>query len=218
MNKPVTIIDYSAGNLKSIVNMLKFLNVDCEITSDIKKIENAQRIIFPGQGHFAQAMELLHDKKLVEPIKAVIEAGTPFLGICLGLQILFEESEEAPDVKGLGILKGKVKKFRHGKIPQIGWNRVFFNEELGIRNEEWSEKNSSFLIPNSSLIKKNDYFYFVNSYYVVPENEGIILAKTNYHIDFCSAIEHKNLCAVQFHPEKSSESGLGFFKRWLNIS
>lgn len=192
----ITIIDYEAGNLKSICNMLDFLNKKYQISSNPKEIEKAERIIFPGQGHFAQAMKNLENKSLIEPIKSAIVNNTKFLGICLGLQVLFEKSEEAPKINGLGIVKGEVKKFTQGKIPQIGWNKIK------------TTLNNSYL--------EDDYFYFVNSYYVSPKNESIISSICNYHIDFTASIEYKNLIAVQFHPEKSSEAGIKFFKKWLD--
>lgn len=192
----ITIIDYEAGNLKSICNMLDSLGEEYIISSDPKEIETAQRIIFPGQGHFEQAMKNLERKGLIEPIKKAIENNAHFLGICLGLQVLFEKSEEAQGINGLGIIKGKVKKFTQGKIPQIGWNKINTTE------------NNSYL--------EDDYFYFVNSYYVVPEDKNVISSTCNYHLDFCASIEYKNLVAVQFHPEKSSNAGVNFFKKWLN--
>ncbi len=194
--RTVTVIDYNAGNLKSILNMLEYLDCPYIVTSEAEDILNAERIIFPGQGHFAQAMQNLQSRGLIEPIKQVIEKGIPFLGICIGLQILFEESEEAPQVKGMGILKGKVKKFTKGKVPQIGWNKVETNL--------------------NDLFLTNNYFYFVNSYYVEPDENAVIAAKTVYYDNFCSAIQKENLYAVQFHPEKSSDAGLDFFRNWLN--
>lgn len=191
----ITIIDYEAGNLKSICNMLDFLGSQYIISSNPKEIEQSKQIIFPGQGHFAQAMKNLENKNLIEPIKIAIANNAKFLGICLGLQILFEKSDEAPDLKGLGIIKGGVKKFTQGKIPQIGWNKI---------------KTT----PNNSYLE-DDYFYFVNSYYVIPEDKNVISSICNYNIDFVASIEYKNLTAVQFHPEKSSETGIKFFKKWL---
>lgn len=191
----ITIIDYEAGNLKSICNMLDFLGEEYRISSDAKEIETSDRLIFPGQGHFAQAMKKLEDKKLIAPIKAAIKNDAKFLGICLGLQVLFETSEEAPEVKGLGIIKGEVKKFTQGKIPQIGWNKIS------------TTKNNSFL--------SDDYFYFVNSYYVVPADKKVISSTASYGIEFAASIEHKNLTAIQFHPEKSSDAGVKFFKNWV---
>lgn len=195
MNKTV-IVDYEAGNLRSVANMLTFLEVPFEITSDKDKIIKAERIIFPGQGHFGQAMNNLEKKGLVGAIRQACDKGIPFLGICIGLQILFEKSEEAQGVSGLGILDGEVKRFTVGKTPQIGWNKVI------------PTKNNSFI--------KEDYFYYVNSYYVQPKNTDIISAYTDYNGKFCAAVEKKNIAAVQFHPEKSSDAGLNFFKNWLN--
>ena len=195
MNKTV-IVDYNAGNLKSIANMLKYLDEDFLITSNPKDIKSAKRIIFPGQGHFKQAIENLDKKNLIEPIKDVVLSGTPFLGICLGLQILFEKSEEAPNCEGLSILKGEVKKFTTGKVPQIGWNKI------------QTTTNNDFL--------EDDFFYFVNSYYVEPKDRNVISSITNYNIDFCSSIQKENVTAVQFHPEKSSEAGMKFFKLWIS--
>ncbi len=195
MNK-VVIIDYGAGNIKSIGNMLSSFDIQYEITSDEKKILSADRLIFPGQGHFEQAMQKLKSKNVIEPIKSAISKGIPFLGICLGLQVLFEKSEEAPNAEGLSIFKGEVKKFQTGKTPQIGWNEIKTTD------------NNSFL--------EDDYFYFVNSYYVVPDDDKIISSTANYHIDFCSSVEYKNVVATQFHPEKSSKAGIKFFKKWIN--
>ncbi len=192
----ITIIDYEAGNLKSICNMLEFLGEKYQISSAPTEIEKAEQIIFPGQGHFSQAMKNLENKNLILPIKNAIENNAKFLGICLGLQVLFEKSEEAPDIKGLGIIKGEVKKFTKGKIPQIGWNKIN------------TTQNNSFL--------EDNYFYFVNSYYVVPENKNVISSTCNYNIEFASSIEYKNLVALQFHPEKSSDAGVNFFKKWVN--
>ena len=190
----ITIIDYDAGNLKSICNMLDFLQKEYKISSNPEEIESAQNIIFPGQGHFEQAMKNLDNKNLILPIKNAIQNGSKFLGICLGLQVLFEESEEAPNVRGLGIIKGKVKKFRSGKIPQIGWNKIKTTE------------NKSYL--------KDDYFYFVNSYYVEPKDQSVVSSYCDYEIEFAASIEYKNVTAVQFHPEKSSEVGIEFFRKW----
>ena len=195
MSNKIVIIDYGAGNVKSLGNMLEYLGRDYEITDEKEKILKAKKIIFPGQGHFEQAMNKLNDKNLPCTIKEAINNGADFLGICLGLQVLFEKSEEAPNVEGLGIFKGEVKKFQTGKIPQIGWNEIK------------TTKANTYL--------DDDYFYFVNSYYVVPEDKNIISSITNYHIDFCSSIQKDNVCAVQFHPEKSSEAGIKFFKKWL---
>lgn len=194
-NQKIAIIDYGAGNVKSIKNILEKLGVTPVLTDNPEIILNSDKIIFPGQGHFAQCMNKLQEKGLDEVIKSAISSGKHFLGICLGLQVLFEESEEAQGVKGLSIFKGKVKKFTKGNIPQVGWNKI------------------QVVSSNSALT--DDYFYFVNSYYVAPEDEKIISSKTEYYIDFCSSVKFKNISAVQFHPEKSAEAGISFFKNWL---
>ena len=191
----IVIIDYDAGNLKSIANMLSYIGAEFKISSAVTDIKNAKKIIFPGQGHFSQAVKNLEKKGLIDVIKTQISDGKPFLGICLGLQILFETSEEAPGVSGLRLVKGCVKRFSSGKVPQIGWNRIK------------TTQNNDFLT--------DDYFYFVNSYYVCPEDENIISSTADYHTAFCSSIQKDNLTAVQFHPEKSSNAGISFIKSWI---
>ena len=156
---------------------------------------SAEKIIFPGQGHFGQSMNVLKEQKLDFTIHRAVEKRIPFLGICVGLQILFDTSEEAPDAKGLGLLKGSVLKYPQGKTPQVGWNEI-----------KVTDKNT-FL--------HNYYFYFVNSYFVKPEDSSVISSTCNYHIDFCSSVEKENLSAVQFHPEKSGNAGLTVLKNWL---
>lgn len=190
------ITDYKAGNVKSISNMLDTFGIEYKISSDKDEILSADAIIFPGQGHFGQAMKKLEESNLKDTI---IEAATvkkiKFLGICLGLQILFEESEEAPNTKGLSVFKGKVKRFKSGKIPQIGWNNIL------------ATQNNDFL--------NDDFFYFVNSYYVEPEDKSIISSYCEYGIKFCASVQKDNITAVQFHPEKSAEAGKKFFEKWL---
>lgn len=176
--------------------MLDFLKEEYKVSSDPKEIEKSEKIIFPGQGHFAQSMKNLQDKGLDIAIKNAVKNNAKFLGICVGQQALFDYSDEAPGVKGLGIIKGSVKKYTSGKVPQIGWNQIK------------TTQNNSFL--------EDDYFYFVNSYYVCPEDESIISATSNYGVEFAAAVEYKNITAVQFHPEKSSDAGIKFFKKWLN--
>ena len=191
----ITILDYGAGNVRSIGNMLKFLGCDYKISDNIDEIKKAKALIFPGQGHFEQAIKNLENKNLIQPLKDYIKSGKRFLGICLGFQVLFEKSEEAPQIEGLSILKGEVKKFPTKKIPQVGWNKI----EVTL--------NNSYLT--------NDYFYFVNSYYVKPYDYNIISSNSYYYGDFCSSIEKDNICACQFHPEKSSEAGIKFFQKWI---
>ena len=174
-------------------------NFDCEyeLTSDEKKILSADKIIFPGQGHFAQAMRNLDEKGLVPVIKESINSGKYFLGVCLGLQVLFEKSEEAPGVEGLGVFRGEVLKFKEGKIPQIGWNKL--------------------RTTSNNRVLSDDYFYFVNSYYVKPEDESIVSAYCSYYIDFAASVEKDNIFAMQFHPEKSAKAGYDVFKKWIEL-
>ena len=197
MKNKIVIIDYNSGNIKSLGNMLEFLGCEYILSNKKEDILSATKLLFPGQGHFEQAMKNLHQSGLIDTIKTSINNGVDFLGICLGLQILFEKSEEAPGIEGLGIIEGEVKKFKIGKTPQIGWNKIK------------TTSNNSFL--------SDDYFYFVNSYYVEPKDKNIISSTTNYEIEFCSSIQKGNLSAVQFHPEKSSTAGINFFKKWLEL-
>ncbi len=193
----IVIADYKSGNVKSIANMLDTFKVRYKISSNAEDIINAEAIIFPGQGHFGQAMEKLEELDLKRVIiEAAVKKKIKFLGICLGLQILFERSEEAPYTAGLSIFKGEVKRFKEGKIPQIGWNNIK------------TTKNNDYLTDES--------FYFINSYYVVPEDEKIISSNCSYGINFCSSIQKENITAVQFHPEKSAEAGREFFRRWIS--
>ena len=195
----IVIIDYGAGNLKSVKNALDYLGVASIITDNPRDILKADRVILPGDGSFGYMMENLEKKFLIVPIKNFIKSGKPFLGICLGLQGLFEESEESPKVKGLSIFNGKVIKFREGKVPQIGWNKIKTTKKF------FSEKN----------FFDNKYMYFVNSYYVVPEDKFIVATVTDYNGNFVSAIKADNVTAMQFHPEKSGKAGIELLRSWL---
>ena len=190
----IAIIDYGAGNLKSVKNALDCLKVDSTITDKPEEIQKADRLILPGDGSFGYMMENLKKKSLIIPIKNFIKNGKPFLGICLALQGLFEESEESPGVKGLSVFKGKAVKFKRGKVPQIGWNNI---------------------VPNKKGIFNENFMYFVNSYFVVPEDSSIVATMTDYNCNFVSAIQSNNITAMQFHPEKSGKAGIVLLKRWL---
>lgn len=193
----IAIIDYGAGNLTSVKNALDFLKADARIVSTPEEIAKADKIILPGVGAFGFMMNNLRERKLERPILKAISDEKPFLGICLGMQVLFEESEETPGIKGLCVFKGKSIKFKRGKIPQIGWNKLIPSKKS-----------------NNSIFKR-DYVYFVNSYYVIPENKNLIAARTDYEESFVSAIQYKNVTAMQFHPEKSGKDGLELLRRWL---
>lgn len=195
----ITIIDCGMGNLKSIENAFNHLGEKVKITSEAKEVKKAEKIVFPGVGNFGKAMENLKVKKLHSTIKAVV-ADKPFLGICLGLQLLFEESEENPGIKGLDILKGRAMRFRRMKVPQIGWNQLIIRKGKLFKG-----------------IKNKCFAYFMHSYYVKPFNKEIIAATTEYGNEFCSAIESKNIFAVQFHPEKSGEIGSQMLKNFIEL-
>jgi imidazole glycerol phosphate synthase glutamine amidotransferase subunit len=205
MSALVGVIDYGAGNLGSVMNALKRLNVRSRFVRGPEELNPSvyEKIIFPGDGHFASAMAALADSGYADAIKEWIKADRPFLGICIGLQLLFDSSEEAPlqegkDIPGLGLIRGNVKKFPCRKVPQIGWN--------GARAR-----------PGSKLFRnlpENSFFYYIHSYYAAPENGEVIAAETEYHLTYCSAVERGALAAVQFHPEKSGPAGLKLLENW----
>ncbi|MFC1768374.1 imidazole glycerol phosphate synthase subunit HisH [Nanoarchaeota archaeon] len=198
----IVVVDYGAGNLKSVSNALDSMLVDYTISDKPEDIENADKIILPGVGNFGHAMKTLKEKKLVEPLIKRIKEGTPYLGICLGLQLLFEKSEESPNIKGFGILKGEVKKLKGKfKIPHIGWNSI-----KKVKDSELLEE-----------IKEDTFFYFVHSFVGVPKDESIILTTTEYGKDFVSGIEQDNITAFQFHPEKSGKTGVAILRRFCEL-
>ena len=198
----VAIIDYGAGNLSSVKKALDFLGAESEITKDRDKIMAASHIILPGVGSFGDAMDSMNRRGLTKTVKEAALSGKPFLGICLGLQLLFESSEESPGVGGLGLLKGKIveiPKDRGLKVPHIGWNSVSLKQTDGIFKG----------------IDQNSYFYFVHSYYLKGADEDAVAATTDYGVEIECAVQQGNLCATQFHPEKSSKTGLQVLKNFL---
>lgn len=200
----IAIIDYGAGNLQSVKKALDFIGVESVITDDPETINACDKILLPGVGSFGDAMASMKEKNLVETVKQNALSGKPFLGICLGLQLLFEESEESPGVKGLGIFKGKIRKFPANmglKIPHIGWNSLEIKQNDTIFKE----------------IPENSYVYFVHSYYLEAEEPADVATVTNYGIDFHSAVEKNNIFATQFHPEKSGDVGLQILKNFASM-
>lgn len=200
----IAIIDYDAGNIKSVEKALKTLGQDVVVTRDAVTILNADKVILPGVGAFGDAMEKLHTYGLVEVIHKVVENKKPFFGICLGLQLLFESSEEAPGVKGLGVLKGKIIKIPENgelKIPHMGWNSLHL-------------QNDGRLFQN---LPQDPYVYFVHSYYLLAEDESIVKATTDYSTCIHASVEKDNVFACQFHPEKSSNVGLRILKNFCEI-
>ncbi len=201
----IAVIDYGLGNMGSVTNALNTLGVLNTISSDPFVIKKAKAIILPGVGAAGQGMKNLKERKLDTLITNEIKKGKPFLGICLGMQLLFEKSEEG-NVSCLGIFKGVVKKFRkEKKIPQIGWNQV------EMKNERLKMRNLFTKIPNKS------YFYFVNSYYCAPVDSKIIAGETTYGETFASIVEKDNIVGVQFHPEKSGDVGFQLLKNFIRF-
>ena len=200
----IAIIDYDAGNIRSVEKALLALGQDVTVTADRDEILHADKVILPGVGAFGDAMEKLKQSGLDEVIREVTEKGTPFLGICLGLQLLFEHSDEAPGVEGLGILKGEILRIpdKEGyKIPHMGWNSIHL-------------ENDGRLFKG---IAENSYVYFVHSYYLKAENPSDVAATADYIVDFHAAVEHENIFATQFHPEKSGEIGLQILRNFVTM-
>lgn len=201
----VAIIDYDAGNIKSVEKALHYLGEEAVITRDRDTILGADRVILPGVGAFGDAMEKLRTYELDKVIQEVVAQNTPFLGICLGLQLLFESSEESEGVEGLGILKGKVVRLPEEsdlKIPHIGWNSLKY-------------PNPGRLFTG---IAEDSYVYFVHSYYLQAKDPSIVTATTEYGTLIHASVEQGNVFACQFHPEKSSEVGMQILKNFLTIS
>ncbi|MDQ7787715.1 MAG: imidazole glycerol phosphate synthase subunit HisH [Thermodesulfovibrionales bacterium] len=195
----IAIVDYGMGNLRSVEKGFQKVGVDAQVVSDAKSIENARAVVLPGVGAFRDCMRNLDALSLIEPIAKSIASGKPYLGICLGLQILFTESEEFGNFKGLDILPGKVVRFRIDlKVPHMGWNTVSLLKRP----------------PIFENILDNSYFYFVHSYFVAPAEPAVIAGMTEYGINFTSMIWKENIVATQFHPEKSQETGLRILRNF----
>ncbi len=204
----IVVVDYGMGNLKSVKNAAALLGHRVCVTDKFSIISKASKIIFPGVGHFAQAIRELKKRKLFFILKEKIAEGVPFLGICLGMQVLFESSQEAPGLKGFGAIKGEVKKFKGKKliIPHMGWNQI--------RHQTSDDRRQTTNIFRG--IKDGSYFYFVHSYYCQPQDKSVILTTTDYGINFASSIRKNNVWAFQFHAEKSQKLGLKLFNNFLS--
>jgi glutamine amidotransferase len=200
----IAIIDYEMGNLRSVQKALERVGHAAVITGDPAVLAAAEKVVLPGVGAFRDAIAALRQRKLVEPIRAAINAGKPFLGICLGLQLLFDRSYEDGDYEGLGIVPGEVVRFKvpaEYKVPHMGWNQVRFRARP----------------PIFAGIDDGEHFYFVHSYYVVAKDSSVIATETEYPAAFCSSIWRDNLFAVQFHPEKSQAAGLRVLKNFAEL-
>ena len=200
----VSVIDYDAGNIRSVEKALAYLGQEVEVTRDRDRILSADRVILPGVGAFGDAMGKIRSYGLEPVIKEVVRQGTPFLGICLGLQLLFEESDETPGVAGLGLLEGRIRRIPDGeglKIPHMGWNSLDVREGASLFRE----------------IEGHPYVYFVHSYYLAAEHEEDVAASTFYSTKIHASVEHGNIFACQFHPEKSGEVGLKILDNFIHL-
>ena len=197
----IGIIDYGAGNLLSVKKALDYLRVDCRIVNTKNDFKRIKKIILPGVGAFQSAIQRLKDTGIYEITREWLSANKPFLGICLGMQLLFEASDESKGAAGFSVFKGKALRFKSEKVPQIGWNQVRIRRKSKLMRG----------------IKDNSFFYFLHGYFVQPINNNVVIGTTDYNTVYPSVIESGNIYAVQFHPEKSSNVGLKLINNWVKI-
>ncbi len=200
----IAVVNYGAGNLMSVKKALDYIGAESEITDDALEIKKADHVILPGVGSFGTSMESMKQYGLAEVVYESAISGKPFLGICLGLQLLFKKSEESPDAEGLNVLKGNISSIPRNlglKVPHMGWNSIKIKKKDGIF------KN----------IPDNSYFYFVHSFYLNKADENVVAATTEYGVEIECAVEKDNLIATQFHPEKSGELGLMILKNFISL-
>jgi glutamine amidotransferase len=199
----ITIIDYGAGNLRSVINAISRLGYETRVTDSPQEVISARAVILPGVGAAADTMASLRKLKLDSPIKSYIGEGKPFLGVCIGMQVLFSGTEEGGWQECLGVIPGAVRRFAPGlKVPHMGWNQV----------------SQKIVHPIFEGIPDEANFYFVHSYYVAPEDESLVAGQTEYGIPFCSLVAKDNLVVTQFHPEKSGEVGLKIYQNFIRIA
>jgi len=195
----VAIIDYGVGNLRSVEKAFAATGNEATVTGDIDSLRKAERLVLPGVGAFAACMSALRDHGLVDFVHERVSEGVPLLGVCVGMQMLFEESDEFGKTRGLSLLKGRVRRFSEEMVvPQVGWNRI----------------HQARCHPLLTEIEDNSFFYFVHSYYCEPTDSGVIVGETDYGINYTSVVAHENVCGVQFHPEKSQAVGLKLLKNF----
>ncbi len=193
----IGVVDYGAGNLHSVLKVFDFIGFSARVIADPDEMATVSRIVVPGVGSFGTAVERLDAAGFRQPLLAWVAAGRPLLGICLGMQLFLDASEETPGSRGLGIVAGENRKFTSGKVPQIGWNRVACADD-----------------PLFTGLPETPWFYFVHSYYAVPDDSAVIIATADYGVTFPAAIRKGSAAGVQFHPEKSGETGLMLLKNW----
>ncbi len=202
----IAIIDYGMGNLRSVQKALEAVGADAVVSSQPQTILDADSVVLPGVGAFKDCMDNLDRLGLIEVVHKSIQSGKPFLGICLGLQLLFEQSIEFGTVEGLGILPGKVVRFHFDdpsqKVPHMGWNTLTINKPS----------------PLFASTDEHPYYYFVHSYYVVPADRSMVATTTEYGVEFVSGIQHENIHAFQFHPEKSQKQGLAMLEKFARLN
>jgi len=200
----VAIIDYGAGNLQSVVKAFRYIGCGASATNDPGELARADAAVLPGVGAFGDSMRCLEASQMVDPVLKFIRSGKPFLGICLGLQLLFEGSEESPGVKGLGVLPGKIYRIPDAsglKIPHVGWNSLHIRQSGGL----------------FAGVSESPYVYFVHSYYLKSDDRGIVTATADYGVEMDVSVRSGNVFATQFHPEKSGEAGLRMLRNFVSL-
>lgn len=201
----IAVLDYGAGNLLSVEKALRFLGCETAVAADAETLQSASGAVLPGVGAFGDAMACLRSAGLVQPVLDYIRSGKPFLGVCLGLHLLFEESEESPGVKGLGVLKGKIRRIPGApgrKVPHMGWNSLCLADRGGL----------------FSGLPEDSYVYFVHSYYLRTDDRGLVTATADYGVTLDAAVQRGNLFATQFHPEKSGRAGLAMLRNFAVLA
>lgn len=201
----LAVIDYGAGNLRSVLHALKHLGVrDMQLVQQPEQLHGAQKIILPGVGAFGAGMAQMRAQRLVAPLKAALDAGIPYLGICVGMQMLYEVGEEMGEHAGMGILGGRVMRFPHfteRKVPHMGWNQLNIRAHSGLL----------------AGLGERSYAYFVHSYYCAPSEHDTVISSVDYGIDFAAIVQRDNIYGVQFHPEKSQSTGLRILSNFLRL-
>lgn len=195
----IGIINYGAGNLKSVKKAFDYLGAGARIITSPDDMNGIDRLVLPGVGFFGYAMEQIKKNNFDRIVSDWIKSGKSFLGICVGLQMLLESSEESPDINGLSVIPGTNRRFNAPKVPQMGWNTVQFKRESPLFRE----------------IQDDSYFYFIHSFYAAPDDPSVIISETGYGVTYTSTIQTGNAFAVQFHPEKSGKTGLQLIKNWV---